>query len=237
LVDIRLISGRIIELYSAQAPQAWRRRGWLALIGAAHLLGFFAWQTPERPLAASITPPSAITYILAPIKRLQPVAPTPPKVAARPRPAPAAIRLDTPAPAPVVVAAPVAPAQPQAITPPTPVPDPFAEQPAKPTEDLRQRLLKSAALADKQLRKEAWNPRDKKIANDTTVLAAKIGGAYVGNDTGTTMEEVSTPDGRLMTKVRTPGGGTYCAYKETNGTTGGRDPFRDGIKTKVTTCP
>jgi len=147
---------------------------------------------------------------------------------------PSAIRLDTPAP---VVAAPVAPTQPQAITQPTPAPDPFAEQPAKPTEDLRQRLLKSAALADKQLRKESWNPRDKKIANDTTVLAGKIGGAYVGNDSGTTMEEVSTPDGRLMTRVRTPGGGTYCAYKETNGTTGGRDPFRDGIKTKVTSCP
>lgn len=119
----------------------------------------------------------------------------------------------------------------------SPPPDPFAEQPAKPAEDLRQRSLKSAALVDKQLRKEAWNPRDKRIANDTTVLAAKIGGAYVGNDSGTTTEEVVTPDGRLMTKVRTPGGGTYCAYKESNALTGGRDPFRDGIKTKVTSCP
>ena len=117
-----------------------------------------------------------------------------------------------------------------------PPPDPFAEPAVRPAEDLRQRALKSAALVDKQLRKEAWNPRDKKIANDTTLLAARIGGAYVGNDSGTTMEDVTLADGRVMTKVRTPGGGTYCAYKETNAVTGGRDPFRDGIQTKVTSC-
>lgn len=179
-------------------------------------------------------PHSAITYILAPIKRLQPPAPTPPKAAARPLSKLPGARLQAPAP---IETAPVAPPQPQAITQPiAPPPDPFAEPPVKPTEDLRQRALNSAALVDKQLRKEAWNPRDKKIANDTTVLAAKIGGAYVGNS-GTTMEEVTTSDGRLMTKVRTPGGGTYCAYKENNALTGGRDPFRDGVKTKVTSCP
>lgn len=40
-----------------------------------------------------------------------------------------------------------------------------------------------------------------------------------------------------MTKVRTPGGGSLCAYKESNALTGGLDPFRDGVRTKVTTCP
>ncbi|MEV4781620.1 hypothetical protein MRBLMU1_004206 [Burkholderia sp. LMU1-1-1.1] len=199
------------------------------------MLAFFAWQTPERPLAASMTPHAAITYILAPIKRLPPPAPTTPKVAARPLSKPHNARLETQSP---IETAPIAPTQPQAITQTiSPPPDPFAEPAVKPAEDLRQRSLKSAALVDKQLRKEAWNPRDKRIANDTTLLAARIGGAYAGGDSGTTMEEVSTPDGRLMTKVRTPGGGTYCAYKENNALTGGRDPFRDGVKTKVTTCP
>ena len=181
-----------------------------------------------------MAPHAAITYILAPVKRLQPAAPTPPKVATRQPPKALTARSETEAPAEPT---PVAVTQPQAITQPTPPPDPFAEQPAKPVDDLRQRSLKSAALVDKQLRKEAWNPRDKRIANDTTSLAAKIGGAYVGNDSGTTTEEVVTPDGRLMTKVRTAGGGTYCAYKENNALTGGRDPFRDGVKTKVTSCP
>lgn len=199
------------------------------------MLAFFAWQAPERPLAASMKPHAAITYILAPIKRLQPAAPTPPKVAARPLSKLPTARLETRAP---IDTAPVAPTQPQAITQTiSPPPDPFAEPPAKSADDLRQRSLKSAALVGEQLRKEAWNPRDKRIANDTTVLAARIGGAYVGNDSGTTMEEVTTPDGRLVTKVRTPGGGTYCAYKENNALTGGRDPFRDGVKTKVTSCP
>ena len=198
------------------------------------MLAFFVWQTPERPLAASLTPLAAITYILAPIKPVQQPTPTVPKVTARPLSRLPIARSATPVP---IDTAPAVPTQPQAITQPPPPSDPFAEQPLKPTEDLRQRALKSAALVDKQLRKEAWNPHDKKIANDTTVLAAKIGGAYVGNDSGTTMEEVTTPDGRLMTKVRTPGGGTYCASKENNALTGGRDPFRDGVKTKVTSCP
>ena len=176
----------------------------------------------------------AITYILAPVKRVQPVRSATPKVAARPPSRPVAELRAVPS---TVEPAPAAPAQPQAITQTTSPPDPFAQPSATSGDDLRQRALKSAALVDKQLRKEAWNPRDKKIANETTLLAAKMGGAYVGNDGGTTMEEVSTTDGRLMTKVRTPGGGTYCAYKETNGTTGGRDPFRDGVKTKVTNCP
>lgn len=187
-----------------------------------------------------MTPHQAITYILAPVKRIPPAAPTPPKVATRPPAMPSAARLETTTPlepATPVEPAPVASIQPQAITQAAPPPDPFAEPPAKPADDLRQRSLKSAALVDKQLRKEAWNPRDKKIANDTTLLAAKIASAYVGNDRGTTLEEVTTSDGRLMTRVRTPGGSTYCAYKETNAITGGRDPFRDGVKTKVSSCP
>lgn len=108
---------------------------------------------------------------------------------------------------------------------------------AKPADDLLQRSLKSAAAIDKQLRKEAWNPRDKKIANETTALAAKIAGAYVGNNGVMSTEEITMPDGRLMTKVRRPGGGSFCAYKESNALTGGRDPMCDGIRTLVTNCP
>ena len=86
------------------------------------------------------------------------------------------------------------------------------------------------------MRKEAWNPRDKKIANDTTMLAAKLASAYAGNNGVMSMEQITMPDGRLMTKVRTQGG-SFCAYMESNALTGGRDPFRDGVKTKVGNCP
>jgi hypothetical protein len=192
------------------------------------------WRAPERVLEGRHAPHEAISYIMAPAKPKPPERPKTVQAADRRLRQPAMpIIAPTPQPEP----APAQPQAPQAITLTTPPPDPFAQSAAKPAEDLLQRSLKSAAAVDRQLRKEAWNPRDKRIANDTTLLAAKIGGAYAGNDSGTTTEEITTTDGRLMTKVHTPGGGTYCAYKESNGTTGGRDPFRDGIKTKAMTCP
>ena len=118
----------------------------------------------------------------------------------------------------------------------TPSIDPFA-LPAKtaPEEDALQRARRSAAAVDKQLRKEAWNPRDKKIANERTLLAEKLASAYTGSD-GMTQESVTLDDGRVMTRIRTGAGTTFCAVKESNGLTGGRDPFRDGIRTKITTC-
>ncbi|RFP15793.1 MULTISPECIES: hypothetical protein [unclassified Duganella] len=196
------------------------------------MLAFIGWRTPERPLAASVGRHEAITYILAPLK------PPAPKAAAQPKPIrePAAPRMTLLPSAPEPIQQPIQqPQAPQAITQATPPPDPFAQPPDKPAEDLLQRSLKSAAAADRQLRKEAWNPHDKKIANNTTALAAKLGGAYAG-DNGTTLENFTTPDGRLMTRVRS-GGGSYCAVMESNALTGGRDPFRDGVKTKVGTCP
>ena len=223
--------GRIIELHTLNRAPAWRRRGWLALIAGAHLLAFIGWRAPERPLAAFVGRHQAITYILAPAR------PPAPKLAAQAKPvreaAASRMTLLPPAPQPQPVQQPT-PA-PQAITQATPPPDPFAQPPARPAEDLMQRSLKSAAVVDRQLRNEAWNPRDKKIANDTTALAAKLGGAYAG-DNGTTLENFTTPDGRLMTRVRS-GGGSYCAVMEFNALTGGRNPFRDGVKTKVGTCP
>jgi hypothetical protein len=122
----------------------------------------------------------------------------------------------------------------QAITQ-APPPDPFA-LPAKPEDDLKQRLLKSAAAADRQLRKESWTQRDRKLVNDETALAAAIGKAYVGGGGGA-MEEVAMADGTRMTRWRMPGGGTACFYKEGNGFGGGRDPFRDAGKITIRPCP
>ena len=239
------IRERIIELYPGRGPRAWRRRGLLALVGVAHVTAFIAIRSPALPVVAPVAAHAPITYILSPFKL------APPRVAAQPVRPRASAPLTMPAPrarrdqpdqrdtAPVDSAAPQAITQvPSNAQPPlqTTPPDPFAPPPPNPgaAPDLRQRALQSAAAADRQMRKEAWNPRDKKIANDTTALAAAIGSAYRGG--GNTYEQVTTADGRVMTKVHTPGGGTYCAVKESNATTGGRDPFRDGIKTKFTTC-
>jgi hypothetical protein len=69
---------------------------------------------------------------------------------------------------------------------------------------------------------------------EQTALASNIASAFKRQ--ATTVEEVLMADGSRMSKVHTPGG-TYCAYKESNAVTGGRDPFKDGVRTKVTSCP
>jgi len=216
-------------LNQPSGPRAWRRRGWLALVGGAHLLGFLYWQTPERPLAALAVVNAPITYILTPPRRPPP---EPPKIV---RKEPERIRPNSPtAPAPMPptpVPSETAP-QPQAITQAAPPPDPFAP-PVKLEDDLKQRALKSAFAADKQLRKESWTQRDRKVVNDTTALAAAFEKAYVGGGGGA-MQEVTMADGTRMTKWRMPGGGTACFYKEGNN---GLDPFRDTGRLKVMSCP
>ncbi len=181
---------------------------------------------------------TTLTYILlprAPVPTVQPVrTPEPrraPALASRPQvPLPVAVPAAQPADA--AAQAPAVPAM-TLVTPPA---DPFALPPkAAQEEDALLRARRSAGAVDKQLRKEAWNPRDKKIANDRTVLAEKLAGAYTGSD-GMTQESVTLDDGRVMTRIRTGAGTTFCAVKENNALTGGRDPFRDGIRTKVTTC-
>lgn len=217
---------------TVETVSPWRRRGWLALIGAAHLLAVWGWRTSERAQAPQTRSAATLTYILTPTppRPLRPAAaplPTPQAVPSRTKPLPAVMTL-VPALSAPVAEAPVVPAPPV---------DPLA-LPSKPLpreEDALQRARRSAGAVDRQLRKEAWNPRDKRIANDRTLLAEKLGSAYRGSD-GVREESVQLDDGRVMTKVHTPGGSTYCAVKESNGLTGGRDPFRDGIRTKVTTC-
>ena len=233
MLGFKITRGDIIELNRPGGPQAWRRRGWLALVGAAHILAFLYWQAPQRPLAASTAVHQPLTYILAPVRRPPPERPrTVQKTPERVRQPPAAITPIAPA-VPTVQSD--AEQQRQAITQTTPAPDPFA-LPAKPEDDLKQRALKSAFAVDRQLRKEAWTQRDRKVVNDTTALAAAFDKAYVGGGSGA-MEEVTMADGTRLTKWRLPGGGTACFYKESNGFSGGRDPFRDTGRIKVMSCP
>ncbi len=53
---------------------------------------------------------------------------------------------------------------------------------------------------------------------------------------GTQIIESVMPDGRRMSKVITPYS-TYCAYKESNALTKGRDVMQSGVRTMITSCP
>lgn len=211
------------------SPPRWRQRSLLLALGAIHVLAFLMWPAARR-VSSTLVDQNRISYLL-PMPRLAAPSPRPPlrEMPARP--------LAQRAPASQPITIPPAVPEPITITPAAPQPaapaDPFALAPAKPEPvDLAQRARLSAGAIDKQMRKESWNPHNKFVAHDQTALAAAIGAAHRGNDGAVTMENTVQSDGRVMTKVN----GSYCAQMESNALTGGRDPFRDGVKTKVGTC-
>ena len=65
-------------------------------------------------------------------------------------------------------------------------------------------------------------------------LAAGIAAAYRGHTTS--FVELRGNDGSPITKVIGPMG-TYCVARDSNAITGGRDPFRDGVRDKIVSCP
>lgn len=211
------------------------------MIGGAHVLAFLSWQHPQRPVAATVRPHEAITYILAPVrpKPLPPVLRRPLTPPAE-RPARQTARVvpvapsEAPQPQPQPMTAPPVAEPPQAITQTAPPPDPFA-LPVKPEMDLKQRALAAAAAADKAALKESFTQRDRKLVNDETALAAAIGKAYRGG--GARQVEIIGPDGSRITKFILPGGGSVCYTAAPNNFSGGRDPFRDSGRIIVSRCP
>jgi len=209
----------------------WRRRSLLLALAGLHLAAFVLWRPAVRE---GLAPPQRITWLQLLAEPKAPAKPLPTMPAARPVRVPAA-------PQTSAIAASAAPAVAPAAASPSSAPpvaasqsDYFATPPAA-KESALDAAKRAAGAADRQLRKEAWNPRDKVIANAQSSVAARISAAYIGNE-GVTYEELTLPDGRHMTKIHA-GGSTYCAYMESNGLVGGRDVFKDGVKTKISTCP
>ena len=89
-----------------------------------------------------------------------------------------------------------------------------------------ERALRAAGKVDRELRKTSLNVAERNLTIGKTQRELA----------STRIEELELPDGRRMSKVVTAFG-RYCAYQESNGLVGGRDVFRDGVKTKIGPCP
>ncbi len=100
--------------------------------------------------------------------------------------------------------------------------------------DMLQNAKRDIGKIDRELRKAY--PRLPEAVPDSVQSKLEKGIAAAAKSQTTTIEELVLGDGRRMTKVTGPAG-SYCAYKEHNGLTGGRDVIQQGVRTMVTTCP
>jgi len=205
-----------------------QRQAWLAGIALLHLAALLAWRQGQlRQNERSAPAEGELILLHAP----SPPSPAAAQAAAAPRRAPG--RLAPPAPAVVQAAAPAAAATtaPQTITLPATQDDPFA-RPAPVAEKLHDISLRAAAGIDRQLRKESLN-KFAVIVQEQSPLAKQMARAYSGE---VVLEQVSTmADGRTMKRYRA-GSVEFCEYVNLVGATG-QDPFRDGNKYQVKSCP
>lgn len=209
----------------------------LLVVAALHLLTIYLVTRPRTQSTQVLAARSTNIVFLAPPAPRRAAAPVPTSASARERRIVALPSAPEPArrlPQPITMVAPVAEAPPVANAPAGAEPD-WTQPAAKPGADsLAERAKKSVGAIDRDLRAKSLNMTDRKPMAEQTALASNIASAFKRQ--GTTVEEVLMADGSRMSKVHTPSG-TYCAYKESNAVTGGRDPFKDGVRTKVTSCP
>lgn len=204
------------------------RRAWLVVIALLHLAAFLCWRGLPDRREAGPRHESELVYL-----QMRPT----PATAARPAPR-AAARQVPPPPVVRMVPAPAAsdsePAVAEAVTVPATAgdpADPFA-QPAAPAESLLEKNRKLAAGVDRQLRKESLN-KFATVVQEQSPLARQLARAYNGE---VVLEQVSTlSDGRSMKRYRA-GGQEWCEVVNLVGAAG-QDPFRDGNKYQVKTCP
>lgn len=192
----------------------------LALIVAVHLLALLLWpqRAPERAVGKGRE--TAITFVLAP-KAVQVVKP-----AARAIGQPPA-RRRAPAAAPVENAIRLVPTVPDAE--PIAVPEPAVV--SKSAAQMLDQARIDIGKIDREVRKTSPDMAVRNIQLHRPKLETAIAGAYRERGPAK-MEEVLLPDGRRMTRV-----GNMCAVKESNGLVGGRDVFKDGVKTRWQSCP
>lgn len=200
------------------------RRISLLLIVALHVLA--AWLWPSRTIDRKHAPQreTAISFITHVPSARKPSASKPPAVA-RP-PARRVRRAETRVHSEPQLTLVPAPAEPVAMTPPA---EPAA--PEKTADEILRQARADVGKIDRDLRSVSPDKSLRKIVLHPTKLESAFGAAFKERGPQR-IEEIIGPDGRRITKV-----GNMCASMESNGLVGGRDVFKNGVKTRWQTCP
>ena len=119
----------------------------------------------------------------------------------------------------------IPPASPRAETP--------QSIPGATTLNLSETARRSAGAIDREIRQSGAARAGREVQLGQTLTALGRGIASAGQPRGTTMQEVTASDGRLMTKVITPSG-VYCVWGRRPGA-GISESELAALKT--TTCP
>ena len=197
----------------------------LALIVTLHVLVLVFW--PKAPPEEAHRPATGAIAI-----RFVPI----PKTASEPAPTPALTRAQgirqprkaaVPAPAMTIVAPAIT-----LLIPPPPLETPADVPPVASGDDILKQARRDVGKIDRALRKESLDMAVRNMKLTAPKIERVLGGAYAGGGNGMQIEELVMADGRRMSRI-----GNVCVYKESNGLVGGRDVFRDGVKTKVASCP
>ncbi|SHH69945.1 hypothetical protein [Massilia sp. CF038] len=195
------------------------RQAAFVLILAFHILAI--WLLPQRTRLDDVrtaATPLQITFV-------RPVAPAPAPVVSLPSP----VRNSKSVPRQPKPVRAVPESPPAMVLIPAP---PVDQAPAAPSaHDILQRARADLGRIDRAIRIQSPDPGARSIRAQTPRLEAAMASAFRERGPAR-IEELVLADGTRVSKV-----GNMCAFKESNSLTGGRDVFKDGIKTRWQTCP
>ena len=194
----------------------------LALIVAVHIIVVLGWPKRTAPISQGSGRELDIAFIMLP-KKLSP----PPARALRvPRPLPTEqVRRAKPVPASAPSMTLIPPAE-EETAPPAEV-APIAPSARAIVDQARS----DVGAIDRELRKQSLDPALRHQKLHPGRFETAIAGAFKERGPARIIEEV-LPDGSRRSRV-----GNMCASMESNSLSGGRDVFRDGVKTKWAQCP
>ncbi|WP_426340410.1 hypothetical protein ACN9MZ_00540 [Pseudoduganella sp. S-14] len=201
------------------------RRAWLVLIALGHLAVLTAWRPAARQAQQMAGQPEGELILL----KLPPLQAAAPQAPARPAPPPVASEAARPDAPPAATEA-----MPQSITLPSPASepaDPFA-RPLAPAENLLEKVRKSAASVDRQLRKESLNKFATMVDEDKAAGLSITGGLPPRP-----FEPESFAGTNGMVHKRYMLRGKMVCEEVDHIGIGGHDPFRNGSKARLVRCP